>query len=94
MGQGLHRRQRQHRHPHGGSGRLCIVDRLCVDGFGFGGSGCGRYHLGGAALIPWRLGIALGFVALLTIANLRGVRGLHLFALPTYLFVQTWGPCW
>ena len=44
------------------------------------------------ALIPWRLGIALGFVALLTIANLRGVKEAStLFALPTYLFVATVG---
>ena len=44
------------------------------------------------ALIPWRLPIALGFVALLTIANLRGVKEAStLFALPTYLFVATVG---
>ena len=43
-------------------------------------------------LIPWRVAIALGFVALLTIANLRGVKEAStLFALPTYLFVATVG---
>ncbi|HET9259136.1 MAG TPA: amino acid permease, partial [Acidimicrobiia bacterium] len=43
-------------------------------------------------LIPWRVEIALGFVALLTIANLRGVREAStLFAAPTYLFVATVG---
>lgn len=41
-------------------------------------------------LIPWRVEVALGFVALLTIANLRGVREAStLFAAPTYLFVIT-----
>jgi amino acid transporter len=43
-------------------------------------------------LIPWRVGLALGFVALLTIANLRGVKEAStLFAAPTYLFVVTVG---
>ena len=43
-------------------------------------------------LIPWRVEIALGFVALLTIANLRGVKEAStLFAAPTYLFVVTVG---
>ncbi|MDP9145389.1 MAG: amino acid permease, partial [Actinomycetota bacterium] len=43
-------------------------------------------------LIPWRVEIALGFVALLTLANLRGVREAStLFAVPTYLFVVTVG---
>ena len=43
-------------------------------------------------LIPWRVEIALGFVALLTIANLRGVKEAStLFAAPTYLFVLTVG---
>jgi amino acid transporter len=43
-------------------------------------------------LIPWRVEIALGFVALLTIANLRGVKEAStLFAVPTYLFVITVG---
>lgn len=41
-------------------------------------------------LIPWRVEIALGFVVLLTVANLRGVREAStLFAAPTYLFVLT-----
>ena len=42
------------------------------------------------ALAPYRLPIALGFVALVTLANLRGVKeaGL-LFAVPTYTFVVT-----
>ncbi len=39
-------------------------------------------------LNPWRVGIALGFVALLTATNLRGVRESgRAFAVPTYLFV-------
>jgi amino acid transporter len=43
-------------------------------------------------LIPWRVEIALGFVVLLTIANLRGVKEAStLFAAPTYLFVATVG---
>jgi amino acid transporter len=41
-------------------------------------------------LIEWRLWMALGFVVLLTVANLRGVKEAStLFALPTYLFVVT-----
>ncbi len=43
-------------------------------------------------LIPWRVEIALGFVVLLTVANLRGVKEAStLFAIPTYLFVVTVG---
>jgi amino acid transporter len=43
-------------------------------------------------LIPWRVEIAIGFVVLLTIANLRGVKEAStLFAAPTYLFVATVG---
>lgn len=43
-------------------------------------------------LIPWRVEIALGFVAFLTLANLRGVKEAStLFAAPTYLFVTTVG---
>lgn len=43
-------------------------------------------------LIPWRVEIAVGFVTLLTVANLRGVKEAStLFALPTYLFVVTVG---
>lgn len=43
-------------------------------------------------LLPWRLSLALGFVALLTVANLRGVKEAStLFAAPTYLFVATVG---
>jgi amino acid transporter len=43
-------------------------------------------------LIPWRVEIAIGFVALLTLANLRGVKEAStLFAVPTYLFVATVG---
>jgi amino acid transporter len=41
-------------------------------------------------LIPWRVQIAVGFVVLLTVANLRGVKEAStLFAAPTYLFVVT-----
>ncbi len=41
-------------------------------------------------LIPWRVEIAVGFVVLLTVANLRGVKEAStLFAAPTYLFVIT-----
>jgi amino acid transporter len=44
------------------------------------------------AVIPWRVEIALGFVVLLTVANLRGVKEAStLFAVPTYLFVVTVG---
>ena len=43
-------------------------------------------------LIEWRVEIALGFVVLLTVANLRGVKEAStLFAAPTYLFVATVG---
>ena len=43
-------------------------------------------------LIPWRVEISLGFVALLTFANLRGVKEAStIFAAPTYLFVGTVG---
>jgi amino acid transporter len=39
-------------------------------------------------LNPWRVEVALGFVVLLTAANLRGVRESgRAFAVPTYLFV-------
>jgi len=39
-------------------------------------------------LIPWRVSMSIGFVVLLTIANLRGVReASRLFAAPTYLFI-------
>lgn len=42
------------------------------------------------ALADARLAIALGFLALLAVANLRGVREAGtLFAIPTYLFVAT-----
>jgi amino acid transporter len=42
------------------------------------------------ATIPWRVEIAIGFVVLLTVANLRGVKEAStLFAAPTYLFVVT-----
>jgi amino acid transporter len=40
------------------------------------------------ALINWRVAMALGFVVLLTLANLRGVKeASRLFAAPTYLFI-------
>ena len=40
------------------------------------------------ALIPWRVTISIGFVVLLTVANLRGVKeASRLFAAPTYLFI-------
>ncbi|MEX1134833.1 MAG: APC family permease [Acidimicrobiia bacterium] len=43
-------------------------------------------------LIPWRVAMAIGFVVLLTVANLRGVReASRLFAAPTYLFIVTVG---
>jgi amino acid transporter len=43
-------------------------------------------------LIPWRVEIAVAFVAVLTLANLRGVKEAStLFAAPTYLFVLTVG---
>ncbi|MGA8039040.1 MAG: APC family permease [Acidimicrobiia bacterium] len=43
-------------------------------------------------LLAHRVLIALGFVALLTVANLRGVKEAStLFAIPTYLFVATVG---
>lgn len=43
-------------------------------------------------LIGWRVEMALGFVVLLTVANLRGVReASRIFALPTYLFIVTVG---
>lgn len=43
-------------------------------------------------LIPWRVELAIGFVMLLTIANLRGVKEAStIFALPTYLFIATVG---
>jgi amino acid transporter len=39
-------------------------------------------------LLEWRVQMALGFVVLLTVANLRGVKEAStLFALPTYLFI-------
>jgi len=40
------------------------------------------------ALIPWRVTMSIGFVVLLTVANLRGVKeASRLFAAPTYLFI-------
>jgi amino acid transporter len=43
-------------------------------------------------LIGWRVEMALGFLVLLTLANLRGVKEAStLFAIPTYLFVVTVG---
>ena len=41
-------------------------------------------------VIPWRIEVAVGFVIILTVANLRGVKEAStLFAAPTYLFVAT-----
>ena len=41
-------------------------------------------------LLPYRVAIGIGFVALVTIANLRGAKeSSNLFALPTYAFVTT-----
>ncbi len=41
-------------------------------------------------LLPYRVPMAIGFVALVTIANLRGAKeSSNLFALPTYAFVTT-----
>lgn len=41
-----------------------------------------------ASLFPWRVVIAVGFIALIALGNLRGVRESgRLFAAPTYLFV-------
>jgi amino acid transporter len=41
-------------------------------------------------LLPYRVPLAIGFVALVTIANLRGAKeSSNLFALPTYAFVTT-----
>jgi len=41
-------------------------------------------------LIAWRVEIAIGFVIVLTLANLRGVKEAStIFALPTYFFVLT-----
>lgn len=43
-------------------------------------------------LFPYRVELAVVFVALITIANLRGVRESGtLFAIPTYLFILTFG---
>ena len=42
------------------------------------------------ALLPYRVPIAIGFVVLVTVANLRGAKeSSNLFALPTYAFVAT-----
>lgn len=44
------------------------------------------------ALLTWRVEIAIGFILLLTIANLRGVKEAStFFAAPTYLFIATVG---
>ena len=41
-------------------------------------------------LLPYRVPLAIGFVALVTIANLRGAKeSSNLFAVPTYAFVAT-----
>ncbi len=41
-------------------------------------------------LLPWRVTMALGFVVLVTVANLRGVKEAStVFAAPTYLFIAT-----
>ena len=46
----------------------------------------------GPRLLPWRVEIAVGFIILLTIANLRGAKEAStFFAVPTYLFVATVG---
>jgi len=46
-------------------------------------------------LLPWRVELAVGFIILLTIANLRGVKEAStFFAVPTYLFVGPWERCW
>jgi amino acid transporter len=46
----------------------------------------------GPQLLPWRVELAVGFIILLTIANLRGVKEAStFFAVPTYLFVGTVG---
>ena len=40
------------------------------------------------ALVPYRVPLALGFLVLLSLANLRGVREAStLFAAPTYVFI-------
>lgn len=42
------------------------------------------------SLIAWRVELAITFVVLLTVANLRGVKeASKIFALPTYLFIVT-----
>lgn len=42
------------------------------------------------ALAPWRVGLAVLFIVLMTLGNLRGLRESgNIFALPTYLFVGT-----
>ncbi len=42
------------------------------------------------SLEPWQVGIAVTVVAVITLANLRGVREAgNIFAIPTYLFVGT-----
>lgn len=44
------------------------------------------------ALFPWTVEIALGFVALMTLLNLRGIREAGgVFAIPTYAFILTLG---
>lgn len=44
------------------------------------------------SLLDWRVELSVGFVVLLTLANLRGVKEASLiFAAPTYLFVATVG---
>ena len=44
------------------------------------------------ALDPWRVQLAVGFVVLLVIVNLRGVReASHAFAIPTYVFIGSVG---
>ena len=44
------------------------------------------------ATLPWRVGLAVGFIVLLTVANLRGVKEAStFFAAPTYLFIATVG---
>ena len=99
-------RQTIHAYPSGGGAYIVAKDNLGDDRRpGCGGRAADRLHadrggqhrrrrrgadVGVSAVAPYRVEIALAFVAVLTIGNLRGIRESgRIFAVPTYFFIVT-----
>jgi amino acid transporter len=69
-----------------------VVRKILKSGTGRPGIAGDRGPTAGPQLLPWRVELGVGFIILLTIANLRGVKEAStFFAVPTYLFVGTVG---